>query len=238
MPQFRFRIQDVEGRVRTGRLTASSKMDAHSRIEQTGMKILELSEVFDASAAPLKVQGQARSTYRAERAEPYELDPTWFEWLYSKVPTGMTPNFVFAGLAVLGLLWVAYSWNAAPAHRRGLPEATKVPVSVTVTGSVSMPGIQDFGDVEITLDFPEIPYQISKRWSELDHPSQSRFKWHLEFSAHTLPHNCFLRARKPHLDEAKSQALNLRANLPSFDVKLDLKPETAKPKAQHSGSTP
>lgn len=237
MPQFRFRIQDKEGRVRTGRLTATSKPDAHARIEQTGMKVLELVEVLEAGAAPaLKVQGQSKSTYRASRAEPYELDPTWLERLFSKLPRGITGNVVFAALGIAGLLWVVYNRNAVPTHKRGIPDATKVPVSVTVTGAVSMPGVQDFGDVELIMDFPEIPYQVSKRWSELEHPSQARFKWHLEFSAHNLPRNCYLRARKPHLDDATSQALNLRANLPSFDVRLDLKPET--PKAKGSRATP
>jgi hypothetical protein len=234
MPQFRFRIQDIEGRVRTGRLTAASKMDAHSRIEQTGMKVLELTEVLDtaASAPSLKVQGQAKSTYRASRAEPYELDSTWLEWCYAKIPTGVTPNVLFAALAIVGLLWVVYRWDAGSTHARGLPEPTKVPIDITVLGSVSMPGVQDFGDVELIMDFPEIPYQVSKRWSEIDHPSQSRFKWHLEFAAHSLPHNCYLRAHKPHLADAKSQALNLRANLPSFDVNLELTAESRKAKTE------
>lgn len=238
MPQFRFRVEDKEGKVRTGRLTAASKSDAHSRIEQAGMKVLELGEIFDsAPVSEVKVQTphSKKNQWRAPRADPYELGDDLLEKISSKVPEQVrakfNPTIFFCVLAALGLLWAIgrATWKEKP--KRVVVATTKIPVNVTITGNVSMPGIQDFGDVQVALDFPEVPYQISKKWEDLEHPSQGRFKWQANFAARISPRTCIVRVMKPRCDDAASAPLNLKTEKPSYEVNIELKPASPKARA-------
>ena len=225
MAQFRFRVEDKHGRVRTGRITASNKIDAESRIEQAGMKLLELTQTTETSAISIR-DFQKKSGWKPPRAEPYELDDSFLDRFLSRIPKNLSYNAVFGAMATVGLLWVAATW-AWGAKKKVVVEIPKNPINITILGNVAISGLQDFGDVQMMMDFPEVPYQISRKWNELEHPAPGQFKWQTEFMTRTSPRDCIVRAIKPYHAEASSPPLNLRTNQSSYQVNLKLTPEAA-----------
>ena len=187
--EYRFRVEYKDGQIKKGRVTASSEAEARSRIEQMGLKILDL-------------QGTGTSTgarWKAGRVAPYQFGRLLHFYHKLSSDPRYSLSKLFGSLAAIGLLWAVLSgvwhWHQQPgkAERR----APKSAVNITITGEVSMPGAQDFDDVRILLDFPDIPYQISKPWSELEHPSQGHFSMTVSFVARTRPRQCLVKASKP-----------------------------------------
>ena len=232
MPQYRFRVEDKDGRVRTGKTTAADRAEALGRIEQSGLKVLELVETLDSGSAPsLQVHKSGKSTYRATRAEPYELDELWSEKLARLIPSGFNGNLVFGVLAVVGLVVAGLSYKHEKSKAKPKVELPKIPISVTVSGDVSVAGIQDLGDVRVSVDFPDVPYQLTKRWSDLERPSKGRFIWKIDFVSTVQPRTCVIRANKPDYDEVRTEPFAVKEGKGNYKVSLSLQKSKSRPPA-------
>ncbi|MBX3169609.1 MAG: hypothetical protein KF760_19560 [Candidatus Eremiobacteraeota bacterium] len=142
MPQFRFRVVTPDGRVRSGRFTGNSEEEARKQIESAGMNVLELTLLE--SEAP---------------AVALPRPPGWVSRLNG--------YWVAAALAGAGLIWGVYSWRQKALHPAVPPARTALEMAdkrfqgafrVEYSGSTSPQAV-------LLLNFPEVPYQVSRPWS-------------------------------------------------------------------------
>lgn len=225
MPEFRFQIKDSSGRVRSGKTAAPSKEEARARIEQAGFVVVELFENIDV-AASVKIQDGAGAytgkSYRSSRAEPLELEPLWSDRLASWIPSAQNATVILFALAVIGLgagLWRSYGGSSG---RPQTPEVQPKMVNVTLDAQVTLPDGAFVSDLTLAVNFPEIPYQIGKRWNDLDHPSKDRALVKLNFGTAVLPKTCVVSAKLGQGKEVKSEPQTIRDGKANLQVKLSV----------------
>lgn len=224
MPEFRFQIKDSSGRVRSGKTAAPSKEEARARIEQAGFVVVELFENIDVAASVKIQEGGAYTgkSYRSSRAEPLELEPLWSERFTGLIPRGQNAAVILLALAILGLgggLWRSYG---ASSVRSQTPEVQAKMVNVTLDAQVTLPDASFVSDLTLSVNFPEIPYQVGKRWNDLEHPSKDRALIKLNFATAVLPKTCVLTARLGQGKEIRSEPLTIRDGKANLQVKLSV----------------
>jgi hypothetical protein len=227
MPQFAFKVEDQSGRIRTGRIAADDLQAARERMSALGMKILSLTA---APSEPTLRSAPKTVGVRIRPAEPYDPSIQWdIRWIefWSRRPAGSFNAVLMSILALLFGAGLSYfiltSRTSVRAQNRNSTQPPEFSVNMTITGSVTMDGPQDLGDVTLVLDLPEVPCQFGKAWKDLEHPSAGRFKWDLAVKTRVLPKKCNVTAKKPHYrsDSATQPLTTLEAA--SVSVQLHLK---------------
>ena len=227
MAQFQFRVEDQAGRVRAGRITANSLEDARKRMLDLGMKVLELRNC----GSPSEVTERSTPTssgLRISAVEPVDVsirwDSRWYEF-WERYPRerweGPVGKALIALFALGFLVWLRSpraSLTVAPAARAS--SAPLHSVNVTLSGAVQVDGVQDLGDVVLLVDFPDIPFQFSSPWKDLDHPSSGRYRWQVAVKSQVQPKSCVVRAVKP---DYRESSLRRPLASPTAEIRADLR---------------
>lgn len=215
MARFHFQVSDTEGKIRRGTMEAQSLSDAREIALRRGYTIIELREVVDGIPEPvIKVQTKsATSRYHTGPAEARPYRPGLLQRFQDGFPA-KTMRALMAVLIVVGLTWMVAGWRS-PGLPRGSavarPGATPnlTALKLQVEGSVEVIGSSSVGDVQITIDLPEIPYQQTYDWSKLQHPRPGHFLVNVEFESTRKARQLIVHARKPGLGEASTDVIRI-----------------------------
>ncbi len=143
MPQFRFRVVTPDGRVRSGRFTGNTLEEARRQIEESGLNVLELVPVEEASPV---------QTARRRRFGPGQISGYW----------------VAAALACSGVTWGLLSWrNPAPGRPRPARDAIAMadrPFQADF--QANWESAASANGARLIYRFPEIPYQVEQNWPQ------------------------------------------------------------------------
>lgn len=199
MPRFHFKVSDSTAKIRRGSLEASNHQEATEIIENRGFQILELRESSSSAPANLKLTVQPRvPRYHPGPAAPWEFRPGLLQRL-EEWSLSTRLRSALGSLMLLGLLWAAATWGRGPAPVQ--TETAKVAspgfqrCDLELEGRVSLSGSENYEGVTLTLLLPEIPYQKSYRWTELEHPRPGYFRLKTSVESSTRPRRLLLRAR-------------------------------------------
>lgn len=137
MPQFRFRVLTPDGRERGGRFTGNSLEEARRQIEESGLKVLDLT--------PLEEPGGLS----ARKRNPWR---------------GVSGYQVAAALACWGLVWGVLCGFFPISSAR---PARDVLTSADKRFKAEFLGRWDHAApaARLIYRFPEIPYQVESSWS-------------------------------------------------------------------------
>ncbi|MBT9582635.1 hypothetical protein IV102_04760 [bacterium] len=215
MGRFYFQVSDAEGKVRKGTLEAGSLADARDVALKRGYTIIELREVAELAEAAVKVHTRpATARYHSGPAQPREFQPSLSQSVQAMLPA----TAVRAGmgtLAVVGLIWMLAGWKTPTqgstdnsAARLATPDLN--PLKLVVEGSVEVEPYPALGDVQVTVDLPDIPYQQTYEWVKLKHPRPGHFSLEIEFESTRRARHMIVRARKPGQGEASTEAIPLK----------------------------
>lgn len=216
MARFHFQVSDTEGKIRRGTMEAQSLADAREVAHRRGYTVIELREVVDGVAEPvIQVQSRpASSRYHTGPAAARPFRPTLVQRLQEMFPVNAVRG-VMALLIVVGLIWMVAGWRTpgAPARGAGPVRPVSTPnltaLKLQVEGSVEVVGSTSVGDVQITVDLPEIPYQQTYEWSKLKHPRPGHFLVDVEFESTRKARQLIVHARKPGLGEASTEVIHI-----------------------------
>lgn len=215
MARFHFQVSDTEGKIRRGTMEAQSLSDAREIAHRRGYTVIELREVVDGIPEPvIKVQTKSATTrYHTGPAEARPFRPGLLQRLQDMFPVAIM-RAVMAVLIVVGLVWMVAGWRSPGAPRSGGPERASATPNLTalklqIEGSVEVVGSSSVGDVQITVDLPEIPYQQTYEWSKLKHPRAGHFLIDVEFESTRKARQLIVHARKPGLGEASTEVIHI-----------------------------
>ena len=236
MARFHFQVSDTEGKIRRGTMEAQSLSDAREIAHRRGYTIIELREVVDGIPEPvIKVTTRSATTrYHTGPAEARPFRPSLAQRLGDMFPVA-TVRAIMAVLIVVGLLWMVAGWRSpgvsptgqGPGRASATPNLTAL--KLQVEGSVEVIGSTSLGDVQITVDLPEIPYQQTYEWSKLKHPRAGHFLVEVEFESTRKARQLIVHARKPGLGEASTEVIHITPQGGKHtNLKLVIKPD-AKP---------
>ncbi|MCW5866488.1 MAG: hypothetical protein KIS61_04425 [Candidatus Eremiobacteraeota bacterium] len=216
MARFHFQVSDTEGKIRRGTMEAQSLSDAREIAHRRGYTVIELREVVDGAPEPaIKVQTKsATSRYHTGPAEARAYRPGLLQRLQDLFPVH-TVRAVMAVLIVVGLVWMVAGWRtpgarnpgSGPSRAPATPNLTAL--KLQVEGSVEVVGSSSLGDVQITVDLPEIPYQQTYDWTKLKHPRPGHFLVDVEFESTRKARQLIVHARKPGLGEASTEVIRI-----------------------------
>lgn len=216
-------------------MEAQSLSDAREIANRRGYTIIELREVVDGVPEPvIKVQPRsATSRYHTGPAEVRVYRPGLVQRLQDMFPA-KTVRAIMALLIVVGLVWMVVGWRspgsqgAGSGPRRVAATPNLTALKLQVEGSVEVIGSSSVGDVQITVDLPEIPYQQTYDWSKLKHPRPGHFLVEVEFESTRKARQLIVHARKPGLGEASTEVIRITPQGGKHtNLKLVIKP--AKP---------
>lgn len=214
MARFHFQVSDTEGKIRRGTMEAQSLADAREIAHRRGYTVIELREVVDGVPEPV-IQVQTRLTasrYHAGPAPARAYRPSLLQRIGEVFPVHAV-RALMAILIVVGLGWMVVGWRApgSPARGVGPGRVTSTPsltaLKLQVEGSVEVIGSSSVGDVQITVDLPEIPYQQTYDWSKMKHPRPGHFLVDVEFESTRKARQLIVHARKPGLGEASTEVI-------------------------------
>jgi len=233
MARFHFQVSDTEGKIRRGTMEAQSLSDAREIASRRGYTVIELREAVDGVPEPvIKVQTKSATTrYHTGPAPAREFDPGILERI-GDLFSAKAVRAVMSTLIVVGLIWMVVGWRS-PAARGGTSGAPKPMVTPTLTalklqveGSVEVVGSSSVGDVQITIDLPEIPYQQTFEWSKLKHPRPGHFFVEVEFESTRKARQLVVHARKPGLGETSTEVIRITPDGGKHaNLKLVIKPK-------------
>lgn len=185
MPRYRFQVNDGDARLRTGTIEAETLDDARKQILNRGFEVVSL-------------QALAGSVSAAPFEEPdLEIDSP---------PRRLRLDVAMALVGVLGLASCIYSLRPAQAVSAAQPP--HVPCLVEISGSLHVEGSKDLSDVQLVLDFPDVPVQWTRSWSSVAQKTPGQFRLAADFDAPVKPRRCVFTARKPgHGDVVQELAL-------------------------------
>ena len=176
-------------------------------------------ELREAEAEPvIQIQaGTATTCYHVGPADPRSFQPDLGQ--RQRLQAAFPPKVVrslMGSLIFIGLLWMVPGWQVqhqnGPKTPAGQRLATPVlnALKLTVAGTVSAQGSSNLGDVEVTLDLPEIPSQQTYEWTKMKHPGPDSFVVEVEFESPRAARQLIVRARKPGLGEAATDVIQLQ----------------------------
>lgn len=232
MARFHFQVSDTEGKIRRGTMEAQSLSDAREIAHRRGYTIIELREVVDGVPEPViqVATKSATSRYHTGPAAARPYRPDIFQRLYDVFPV-QTVRAVMAVLIVVGLVWMVAGWRTPGARSTGSgPSRTAATPNLTafklqVEGSVEVIGSSSVGDVQITVDLPEIPYQQTYDWTKLKHPRPGHFLVEVEFESTRKARQLIVHARKPGLGETSTEVIRITPQGGKYaNLKLIIKP--------------
>jgi hypothetical protein len=216
MARFHFQVSDTEGKIRRGTMEAQSLADAREIAHRRGYTVIELREVVDGAPEPV-IQVQTRpatARYHSGPAPARAYRPGLLQRLADVFPVN-TVRALMAVLIVVGLGWMVVGWKTpgAPSRGAGPGRVTSTPnltaLKLQVEGSVEVVGSSSVGDVQITVDLPEIPYQQTYDWSKMKHPRPGHFLVDVEFESTRKARQLIVHARKPGLGEASTEVIRI-----------------------------
>lgn len=215
MARFHFQVTDTEGKVRTGTMEARNLEDARSVILKKGFSVVDLKEALEAPAVNIQVHKKAaNSRHHVGPVARRDYQPGLGERIAALTPPASVVRFLLILVALGGGAWMYTTWKDPSQAKPGSPARSREPelhpLKLLVTGSVKVEGSSNLGDVQVTLDIPEIPYQQTWEWTKLDHPREGHFVARLEFQSSRKARQLVVRARKPGLGEAHSEVLHLK----------------------------
>lgn len=232
MPRFYFQVTDTEGRVRKGSMEARSLAEAREVALKRGFTVVELREVAEMAEPAIKVETRPATTrYHAGPAPRRDFTPSWGQRLADWFPLSVIRGLMGL-LMVAGLVWMAVGWKhagyapgAGPVKNK--PTASPHPFHLLVEGAVKVEGSSTLGDVQVTLDLPDIPYQQTFDWPKLKHPREGHFVAEVEFESMRRARQLIVRANKPGMKEAATELLHVNPDGDKVTaVKLTIKPKT------------
>ena len=215
MARFQFQVSDSDGKVRKGTMEARSLTEAREIALKRGYTIIELREVLEAPETQIKVQTRpATSRYHTGPATAREFTPSLGQRLQALFPTQVVRG-VMGTLMVVGLIWMVVGWKdpgRGGPGKSGSSLATPAlnAFKLLVEGSVEVQGSSSLGDVQISIDLPDIPYQQTYEWPKIKHPREGHFSIDVEFESARKARQLIVRARKPGLGEASTEAIPLK----------------------------
>ena len=214
-------------------MEAQSLSDAREIAGRRGYTVIELREVVDGIPEPvIKVQTKPATTrYHTGPAPARQFDPGFLERL-GDLFSAKAMRAVMSALIVVGLVWMVVGWRS-PAARGGsaggprpLVTPTLTALKLQVEGSVEVIGSSSLGDVQITIDLPEIPYQQTYEWAKLKHPRAGHFFVEVEFESTRKARQLIVHARKPGLGEASTEVIRISPGGGKHtNLKLVIKPK-------------
>ena len=215
MGRFYFQVSDAEGKVRKGTMEARSLADARDVALKRGYTIVELREVAEPAETAIKVQNRpATARYHSGPAQPRDFQPSLGQRFQALFPATVVRSMMGA-LVVVGLIWMIAGWKTPtqggtgkPAARLATPELNAL--KLIVEGSVEVEQYPALGDVQVTVDLPDIPYQQTYEWVKLKHPRPGHFLIEIEFESTRRARQMIVRARKPGQGEASTEAIQLK----------------------------
>lgn len=232
MARFHFQVSDSEGKIRRGTMEAQSLSDARAIAHRRGYTIIELREAVDGISEPViqVATRSATSRYHTGPAPARAYRPGLWQRLHDLFPA-QTVRAVMMILAVVGLVWMVVGWRT-PGPRGsgsgpGRPAATPnlTALKLQVEGSVEVVGSSSVGDVQITVDLPEIPYQQTYDWSKMKHPRPGHFLVEVEFESTRKARQLIVHARKPGLGETSTDVIRITPQGGKYtNLKLVIKP--------------
>ena len=218
MPQFRFRATTPDGKIRSGRVTATDRNQAEQRIKEFGLSILDLSEGSD---EPIKVSRSIQTFLSVDRVGAYFPAASLRERLARLSSWGITGYRLAALMAMVGLVWGGLVWTRKgpdphTLRARGAREMSDQLFAQTFTGEISAPASFDLAKSSLEINFPEIPCQFSQPWSALEHPAKNQFVWKLEFLAPKKLTRCSLQIRLKDYHLSQSESISLESPIPKL----------------------
>ena len=216
MARFHFQVSDTEGKIRRGTMEAQSLSDAREIAGRRGYTVIELREAVDGVPEPvIKVSTKvATSRFQTGPATPREFDPGILERIGALFSVQVV-RIAMGTLIVVGLIWMVVGWRsqAVRGGTSGGPKPVNTPtltaLKLQVEGSVEVIGSSSVGDVQITIDLPEIPYQQTYEWSKLKHPRPGHFYVEVEFESTRKARHLIVHARKPGLGETSTEVISI-----------------------------
>lgn len=208
MPKYSFKVLDKEGRARAGSVQAASLEAARQMIAARGLTVLDLAEA-GATGPEVKLQYEAKKGaggIKIEPAEPRRYRPTFWDYLEKMSPDSPLFTTTVAVLAILGSLYLTTGFLRKPPEPKNVPKPAEE-VRFEGVGAVTMSGVTDYGDVTLVVDFPQVPYQKSGKWSDFQHPSAGRYKFAIDFQCAHAPTRFQVRALKPGYKEVVSKQM-------------------------------
>lgn len=197
--EFCYRAMDAQGKSREGVVKAVSPAQVKAYLASQGLTAVRIDPRSTPTASPASpLRRQFRGPNGLQRLPELRLDN----------------GRVWGGCALLGLLglaWMNFQPGTNGTNRPGNVANEVRSYRVEVRGEVVGPVP---ARLPVTLVFPQIPYQLRRRWNELEHPKPQEFRWKVEFRSEVPASQCFLRLGKQ--QEGRRQQV-----LPGLD-KLDL----------------
>lgn len=213
-------------------MEAQSLSDAREIAHRRGYSIIELREVVDGIPEPViqVATKSATSRYHTGPAPVRPYRPGWFQRLHDMFPV-QTVRAAMILLSLVGLIWMVAGWRtpgarnpgAGPSRAPATPNLTAL--KLQIEGSVEVVGSSSVGDVQITVDLPEIPYQQTFDWTKMKHPRPGHFLVEVEFESTRKARQLIVHARKPGLGEASTEVIRITPQGGKYtNLKLVIKP--------------
>ena len=201
--EFCYRALDAKGEATEGVVKALSTAQVRAYLLKQGLKAVRVERRYP---SPETVQKPGPVRARSFRG------PSWRERLPE---LRLDSAFIWGMCAVLGLIGVAWMRLPALASRRPSGKNRselriyRVEVRGEIVGKISPSSV-------LTLVFPQIPYQLRKRWQQLEHPQPQQFLWKFEFRAESLATQCYLRLGKS--KDSRKQQLHASPQWQTLDL--------------------
>ncbi len=197
--EFCYRALDAQGKSREGVVKAVSPAQVKAYLASQGLTAVRI----DARSNPT---APTRTIRRRQFRGPGRLQ---------SLPEVRLDNGKVWGscalLAALGLAWMNFQPQASGGGRSANPANEARSYRLEVRGEVvgTVPPM-----LPVTLVFPQIPYQLRRRWKELEHPKPHEFRWKVEFRSEVPASQCFLRLGK----QQQSRALQVAPGVDKLDL--------------------
>jgi hypothetical protein len=175
VPRYRFQVKDEAGRLRTGSLEAETLEAARKQILSRGFEVVALQALA--------------ATVAAAASDELSLEPE------QPTPTRSKLDVVMLLLGLLGLLGCLHQVLRPSAQRSAVQP--HVACSVQVEGTLQMAGAREYSDVQMVLDFPEVPVQWTRGWRAVSTQRAGEFRLIADFESPSAPHTCRFIVRKP-----------------------------------------
>lgn len=128
---------------------------------------------------------------------------------------------IFCVLGAGGAAWLLQGAGSAP-QSQAVGSPAVYSFDMQIEGEVVGLSPSQLNQCEVTLSFPQLPYQLTKGWQELKHPRPGAFVVPLQLRARVPASLCQLRldlgGKRFQGSKVQLEAGKLKATLPPFQV--------------------